>query len=58
MIYTARMSDDGSKRRDDELPRRNDKPIFITKDIKPGQMLKKSRYCQHGNVWGRCPQGC
>jgi hypothetical protein len=19
---------------------------------------KRSRFCQHGNVWGRCPKGC
>lgn len=19
---------------------------------------KRSRYCKHGNVWGRCPYGC
>lgn len=48
---------DERKRTEEEPPRRNERPIRTT-EIPSGQTEKRSRYCGHGNVWGRRPKGC
>lgn len=64
MIYHAGM-DDKPKQGENEPSSWNARKVDIRKDVRPlgvqdhpGPTLKKSRYCPHGNVWGRCPQGC
>ncbi len=44
------MNDDKDKKRDD--------PTKYQRRDEPDDTEKRSRYCKHGNVWGRCPQGC
>ena len=44
------MPDDKDKRKDD--------PIRLPRKDPMDDIEKRSRYCPHGNVWGRCPRGC
>ncbi|HJP89173.1 MAG TPA: hypothetical protein VJ850_09080 [Candidatus Limnocylindrales bacterium] len=51
------MTDDRSKPVDGDVLRKTNQPTdFLRRPTEP--TLKKSRYCEHGNVWGRCPHGC
>ena len=36
-----------------------EEPDGLRMMIRPEKDIeKRSRYCRHGNVWGRCPHGC
>jgi len=45
------MSEDKDKRKDEPAK------YPVRKDTE-ADTLKRSRYCAHGNLWGRCPKGC
>jgi hypothetical protein len=62
------VTDEKPTKDEDERPLRTTKPIFIRTDIQPSDVIrgeipdsnieKRSKFCKHGNVWGRCPEGC
>lgn len=35
-----------------------DEPERFPRRDTPGDLEKRSRFCKHGYIWGRCPQGC
>jgi hypothetical protein len=51
-------TDDESTDKQKQPPKRNTEPVFIRTDIQPSEVEKRSKYCKHGYVWGRCPEGC